>query len=119
MNRRITVLQTAALPLGYAAIKERVSDFTRCISYLERETGFEPATSTLARLHSTAELFPHRICYNINPYVCQWLSQFAFLHTFVASSRTPTYARVPACGWGSSSPLGPLECNSVSVGSKA
>jgi hypothetical protein len=26
---------------------------------VERETGFEPATSTLARLHSTAELFPH------------------------------------------------------------
>jgi hypothetical protein len=26
--------------------------------YLERETGFEPATSTLARLHSTTELFP-------------------------------------------------------------
>ena len=25
---------------------------------VERETGFEPATSTLARLHSTAELFP-------------------------------------------------------------
>jgi hypothetical protein len=25
---------------------------------LERETGFEPATSTLARSHSTAELFP-------------------------------------------------------------
>ena len=25
---------------------------------LERETGFEPATSTLARLHSTAELLP-------------------------------------------------------------
>ncbi len=46
MNRRITVLQTAALPLGYAANK------------MERETGFEPATSTLARLHSTTELFP-------------------------------------------------------------
>jgi hypothetical protein len=46
LNRGITVLQTAALPLGYAAGK------------LERETGFEPATSTLARLHSTAELFP-------------------------------------------------------------
>jgi hypothetical protein len=46
LNRGITVLQTAALPLGYAAEK------------LERETGFEPATSTLARLHSTAELFP-------------------------------------------------------------
>jgi hypothetical protein len=27
---------------------------------LERETGFEPATSTLARLHSTTELLPHR-----------------------------------------------------------
>ena len=26
--------------------------------YLERETGFEPATSTLARLHSTTELLP-------------------------------------------------------------
>ena len=29
-----------------------------CRQKLERETGFEPATSTLARLHSTAELFP-------------------------------------------------------------
>ena len=46
MNRRIAVLQTAALPLGYAAKK------------MERETGFEPATSTLARSHSTTELFP-------------------------------------------------------------
>jgi hypothetical protein len=46
LNWGIAVLQTAALPLGYAARK------------LERETGFEPATSTLARLHSTAELFP-------------------------------------------------------------
>ena len=46
LNRGIAVLQTAALPLGYAAPE------------LERETGFEPATSTLARLHSTAELFP-------------------------------------------------------------
>src|SRR6185436_12644999 len=27
-------------------------------SRLERETGFEPATSTLARSHSTTELFP-------------------------------------------------------------
>jgi hypothetical protein len=35
------------------------------IEYLvERETGFEPATSTLARLHSTTELFPqHRNIY--------------------------------------------------------
>jgi hypothetical protein len=28
---------------------------------MERETGFEPATSTLARSHSTTELFPPRI----------------------------------------------------------
>lgn len=30
--------------------------------FLERETGFEPATSTLARLHSTTELFPRNKC---------------------------------------------------------
>ncbi len=30
---------------------------------MERETGIEPATSTLARLRSTAELFPLNICY--------------------------------------------------------
>ena len=28
------------------------------LELLERETGFEPATSTLARSHSTTELFP-------------------------------------------------------------
>src|SRR4051812_41529217 len=28
--------------------------------FVERETGFEPATSTLARLHSTTELLPQR-----------------------------------------------------------
>jgi hypothetical protein len=28
------------------------------LTYLEREKGFEPSTSTLARLHSTAELLP-------------------------------------------------------------
>jgi hypothetical protein len=32
---------------------------------LERETGFEPATSTLARSHSTAELLPLN-CMSIN-----------------------------------------------------
>ena len=31
---------------------------SRCERRLERETGFEPATSTLARSHSTTELFP-------------------------------------------------------------
>ncbi len=28
---------------------------------VERETGFEPATSTLARLHSTTELLPRSV----------------------------------------------------------
>ena len=58
MNRRITVLQTAALPLGYAAIFGAGASSPATLLFLERETGFEPATSTLARLHSTAELFP-------------------------------------------------------------
>ena len=43
----VKVLQTSALPLGYAA------------NVLERKTGFEPATPTLARLYSTTELLPH------------------------------------------------------------
>src|SRR3954462_14640747 len=41
---------------------------------MERETGFEPATSTLARSHSTTELFPlarpHTVphgCARLNP----------------------------------------------------
>src|SRR5215510_3672006 len=35
---------------------------------LERETGFEPATSTLARLHSTTELLPLRkLLFNLCP----------------------------------------------------
>ncbi len=46
MNWRITALQAVALPLGQAAVG------------MERETGVEPATSTLARSHSTTELFP-------------------------------------------------------------
>src|SRR5690554_274555 len=46
LNWRIKVLQTSALPLGYGAL------------FLERETGFEPATSALARQHSTTESLP-------------------------------------------------------------
>ena len=37
---------------------------------LERETGFEPATSTLARSHSTTELFPlavNNLLYQMDP----------------------------------------------------
>ena len=33
---------------------------------MERETGFEPATSTLARLHSTTELLPLTRAYTAN-----------------------------------------------------
>ena len=42
LNRRIEVLQTSALPLGYAAAK------------MEQETGLEPATATLATWSSTS-----------------------------------------------------------------
>ena len=47
LNRRIEVLQTSALPLGYAAKK--------------RKTRFELATSTLARWSSTTELLPRKV----------------------------------------------------------
>jgi hypothetical protein len=36
---------------------------------LERETGFEPATSTLARSHSTTELLPLSCCTFYNTYL--------------------------------------------------
>ena len=45
----VRVLQTRALPLGYAAYMS---------INMERKTGFEPATPTLARLYSTTELLP-------------------------------------------------------------
>ena len=65
MNRGIEVLQTSALPLGYAAVLPNPivqagfpgGLFTFC---LERETGLEPATPTLARWCSTTELFPQK-----------------------------------------------------------
>ncbi|GEM_PF-932735 len=46
-NRGMGVLQTPALPLGYAALVS-----------MERETGLEPATFSLARRRSTTELLP-------------------------------------------------------------
>ncbi len=66
-NRRIRVLQTLALPLGYVAESSppdlgpsapRRQSAVSTGRELERETGFEPATPTLARLCSTTELFP-------------------------------------------------------------
>ncbi len=71
-NRRIKVLQTSPLPLGYRArwtVTPQTSAFDALPFALakedekrlmERETGFEPATSTLARSHSTTELLPLR-----------------------------------------------------------
>src|SRR5579864_9218810 len=65
-NRRIKVLQTSPLPLGYrASAQSSAPDESPTAELeltgeknLERETGFEPATSTLARSHSTTELLP-------------------------------------------------------------
>ncbi len=59
------ILQTLALPLGDVAKK------------MERETGLEPATSTLARLRSTTELFPPFGCANFKFWV--FLSNCFFL----------------------------------------
>ena len=52
LNWGIEVLQTSALPLGYAAIK----------SNLERKTRFEWRALALARRCSTAELLPRTWC---------------------------------------------------------
>lgn len=53
----IEILQTSALPLGDGALLGFIT-----MEKMEREKGFEPSTSTLARLHSTTELLPHFIC---------------------------------------------------------
>ena len=75
MNRRIAVLQTAPLdhlgmpPHGTKQLiltGSGIRTFSLPCRFkplgggkkMERETGIEPATSTLARLHSTAELLP-------------------------------------------------------------
>src|SRR5205807_10646740 len=50
-NRRMGVLQTPALPLGYVALGVR----------LEREMGLEPTTFSLARRRSTTELLPRSV----------------------------------------------------------
>ncbi len=75
MNRGMKVLQTLALPLGYGAMLIFIAAYIgfmpsfeifippHCCegttSFMERKTGFEPATSTLARSHSTTESLPH------------------------------------------------------------
>src|SRR5450755_838331 len=66
-NRRIKVLQTSPLPLGYRAPAPTLASRPEKVHLrragwklrnLERETGVEPATSTLARSRSTTELLP-------------------------------------------------------------
>src|SRR6185437_16114192 len=59
-NPRIKVLQTSPLPLGYRALLQQSPSRLRgqVKPNLERETGVEPATSTLARSRSTTELLP-------------------------------------------------------------
>src|SRR5881409_1586023 len=52
--RPLPYLLATAPQNGARATKARAASVKR----LERETGFEPATSTLARSHSTTELFP-------------------------------------------------------------
>ena len=47
------ILQTSAYHLATAPL------FGVVRGKMEREKGFEPSTSTLARLHSTTELLPH------------------------------------------------------------
>src|ERR1700678_979388 len=71
-NRRIKVLQTSPLPLGYRAVfkdgRPAIPDSLitpaeptglGLTARLERETGLEPATLALARRCSTTELLPH------------------------------------------------------------
>ena len=49
---------TNAEPPKAAKAQVRRAKRERTFLIMERETGFEPATSTLARSHSTTELFP-------------------------------------------------------------
>ena len=69
MRKRRRALQTSPYHLGTAPLlKQTVFRNRACASLehepvgnkrnLERETGLEPATSTLARSHSTTELLP-------------------------------------------------------------
>ena len=43
---------------------EEVADQPQVIEKMERETGFEPATSSLGSWHSTTELLPRSFVFN-------------------------------------------------------
>src|SRR5208282_929385 len=82
----------------------------RAMKSLERETGFEPATSTLARSHSTTELLPLD-CLILDKALCA-VKPMRFLtcgfpHTY---RNTGTNARrLPTAGQVPGSPLGRRE----------
>ena len=65
-----------------------------CGEIMERETGFEPATSTLARLHSTTELFPPKTSistarkYSRKNRKCPKTDQFLFTMESVIIAKT-------------------------------
>ena len=43
---------------AFTALKLEIMDYSQIIENMERETGIEPATSSLGSWHSTAELLP-------------------------------------------------------------
>ncbi len=68
-NPRPAVLETAALPAELHPYKKK---------RIKRETGFEPATSSLGSWRSTTELLPHLVSlpytmYTIELFLCQHL----------------------------------------------
>ena len=54
LNPQPSAWEADTLPLSYSRRRKET---------VERETGFEPATSTLARLHSTTELLPQSVVF--------------------------------------------------------
>jgi hypothetical protein len=59
-TRHSIPIEKSAVIIGEARGLEQAASMDGGVQEVgvERETGFEPATSTLARLHSTTELFP-------------------------------------------------------------
>ncbi len=70
-------------------VKDRPTENPNLLTVLERETGLEPATSTLARWHSTTELLPQVVTElrgtsrisRLSLHLCQ--ACFAFVRTRV------------------------------------
>jgi hypothetical protein len=85
----VEILQTSALPLGDGAPLDRIIN-------MEREKGFEPSTSTLARLHSTTELLPRMFMLfgwliRVQLYFFKRVCQILFLKNF---SSVPSISRI-------------------------